>query len=321
MTFSLSYQRLVVGEEIKPFGHPDRDLYYSKQFQQANKKGQVNPDLRQYLPKGLSLSEFLLNDTKNNPAAWQYPKYHDVENIHKNSSYNKVSFIECEKLEITMSPQTSKKEIKQFSEFITDKTNKYKSGLPTEYMSVDIQEIQITKEDLQDIVRACREKQADITVARLNLQGTRSKNQLLNYPVRITFGNAIDWIATIRLDIDEIKAGDETVGFEFHRGKIDDSWTNIFSNFPTWVGFNIFTKSIFLNTAIKCLYETETIIPDSVDIETIAVAAGCNLPRIDKFTINLIVTGTAINTMNPYADQTWNIPWAKLPRTFQINAI
>ena len=310
----------ITGLRQSPISNPKRDELYIKKFIESNPAGIIDRD---YLHAHSTLLEIIMNDMKENPAGWQYPRYHYLESLQSNASIDEYSGVSTKTKELLMSHTTSTKEIRDFSLWTAFSMEEDWDRFPINFTSFSVVYITIEAAQFTNLrkqvqkLRAGETKSFDIPVPDL---GSKTDTELVKFPAKFVFGDGVKWMGCISFDIQKVLINGNR-SFRFNFGSLNKDFVKLMEGLPTLVGIEAIKYKNNIEETLLEFYGLRIKLPMCLELETLAVSAGWNLPITDMVTLNLIATGTMFPVDNLAGDNSFNVPFSCLPQEFQVYLI
>ena len=194
-------------------------------------------------------------------------------------------------------------EISEVRRWVEECHKKDQQNCPTNLMSMDVECMKATHEDIEFIYNRKEYKGNDYRLSR-NFQ----KGNHTNIPVKMMIGGQ-DWGLIISLPMEERRGS-----FHVPRLHIQDELIEFFESLPLFTGLGIEEDTLSLERLINSVNKTESFkFKGYVDLSVMAIAAGWNIPLVNMPILSYITTGGVLNKKVSCGDNNWGRNWTHIP--------
>ena len=287
----------------------------------------IDPDLVSFdemiTPKTVLL-DLLSYDVGRNDS-WDFPGQDTLAEWRKKRGVSYKYLEEIEVREIIVGRATEE-EISEFSDWVFSKIASNSEVMDTGALSFDVEDLKISEFDFARMLSPGY-RTTDIVLARSLNQYSKEESKMfeerkgtdawMNLPVKIMFGDGIDWVGMISFEIVETRRG---MVYTCH--DINHSIIDFLENLPIVYGLNIRMDVMDVEEKYGMLSGRKDFkMAGFVDLQNLAILAGWQLKTRNMTAMSLIVLGGTLNKICSVADGLWGIPYAKLPRSLQVYAV
>ena len=274
-----------------------------------------------YLPAGAPLLDFLVNDTLQ-PTGWKIPDIPILRAYQAGRGITMDMLYQVEVQEITIGLSTDE-EIRVATEWMVSKIMENSLIFPSPAVSFDIEEARFTLHDAYRMAGIIPVS-ADGRLASFHpsTSSTRMHPDLhpdayCSFPVRIMIGDGISWSLQIRLDMGPVPAKPMIKHTPFPK-----SMLNLFRRLPTVVGVEVHKNMLMLKNFLMLFNPIdEIVLPQWIDIATLATAAGWSLKDTGATVLGVQVTGVTMNKLVSTGDGLWSDTWDRIPDPLKVYAL
>ena len=300
---------------------PKRDHHYMGKFMNMlNEEKFSDLDWKKILPNHATLLDYLKADhVSTNGVGYQFPDQNLINEMSKSFGANLFSLYNCQMKEIRVG-YSSEIEIQEFISFVDNEFRSDQKRFPSGLLPLQVESIGILQADYDKLKmklkkqREGRKKRfCESFLAKIPSASMTSNSPQL--PAKIIIGNGMTWMASICLPWNRIKYDDKETMFELEVFDIS-KYINIFQwlkSFHAWTGFKIADDRKNLQDVLLDLYDLKIDFPKTLELSTLATAAGWRIPKTDSFTLSLLTTGTILNKLVGHGDNKWCKDIEKLP--------
>ena len=308
---------------------PKRDQHYMGKFMNMinNEKFSVL-DWNKLLPNHATLLDYLKADhVSTNGIGYQVPDQTLINEMSKSFGTNVFSLYNCQIKEVRIG-YSSEIEIQEFITFVDNEFRSDQKRFPSGLLPLQVESIGILQADYDKLKMKLKKQRegkrkrfCESFLAEIPPVSMTSKCQQL--PAKIIIGNGVTWMASICLPWNRVVYDDKETMFELEVFDMS-KYINIFQwlkSFHAWTGFKIADDRKILQETLLDLYNLKIVFPKTLELSTLATAAGWRIPKTDAFTLSLLTTGTILNKLVGHGDNKWCKDFEKLPDSLKTYLI
>jgi hypothetical protein len=185
---------------------------------------------------------------------------------------------------------------------------------PTGTISMDVEEICITKESKNNLPSTCKNKAIEVNQPP---PGVKACQQ----PVRLILGG-LDWTLSIRIDIRTHDPKADQKCYLITSSYLQDNLAQFMENLPTATGCRVREDMENWSGYMRTLGHSDFKFRKGfIELPTLAALAGFHSHRCTMFNMNLQVLGGLLPKNNSCADNLWSLPVESLPDEFKTYII
>lgn len=294
---------------------PTRDADYMKKFVALNDRleEQLNIEvkgvhLKKWLSHEAPLMAFIYAEQSIHLPGWQYPS---PLKLPLTLDWGMVAASTTDRLqyrEITIAESIP--DIGEMIEWVKCRIEETKQRFEANFISVDVESVMIDAASRATITPELVSGKVNFLLARYKIKGSP-------LPVRIMFGDGINWMFTIRLPIvlKKEKACGNRKAY-FMAVEADPQLGVLLESLPTLVGRGILKDREDIQMILS-IFKLQVKLPPMVDIATLALWCGWDLSKTSLFALNFIATGKIMNKAVSEGDGLWHLPISELPRSLR----
>ena len=304
---------------------PRCDEYFMRKFlQRSPTSGMIDPgldDFEKMIPCGSPIIEFLRSDAQRTDS-WRYPSKEDLDDWRENRGFtaNYPSKVDVREIVAGVTPE---EEIVKFAEWIESKIQDDNRQMPTNVISLDVEEIPITN---FDYIRMGMPQYIgkEIHLTRKLGEYTEEEKELfedrqdfnMNLPVKVMFGNGHSWAALISIPLHRVSSTYVYTGRE-----ISKLIPVLLNSLPVCQGLGIRNDVDMIQLTYTYLSGERVKLKGFIDLESLAVLAGWRLEATNMTAMSMIALGFVMNKCVSKGDKKWGLLYDELPSSLKAYAI
>ena len=287
-------------------------------FLEKNTEGRLpimtDTDLSNYLPTGSALIYSLRADLVENKASWQFPSFNMLEDIRKRSSMDLLSLESLDVREVTLT-KSSTAEVESAIDWTMKNIKEDFKNFPIDAVSVHIDTVTLPESLYTKVAQAAKAKLRNDSKETCVRASENDGGLPIKIPTRIVIGNGMTWMSCFRFFTEE--ANTDATEFDICLKPLPEKFLSFIQTLPTWVGVNITEMKMILNRYFSELHCIDVLLPNCIELESLAALLGWKLTNTDAFTLNLITMGSLLNSEVAKADNHWALKWDDLHCSYQ----
>ena len=291
----------------------------SDYLQVSERGGMQNPQLEtlhNLLPAGAPLLDFL-SCTMERPDDWNLPGRAEVDFWSYNRGITKEILSQVEVREIVVGLSTDE-EIEEITSWFWDKYAIDQKILPTNVVSMDVEEIKVTLYDTLRIAGRIPFKKGQLMSRKEEPQiHGQPEDRLQQLPVKVMIGNGLNHALMVSLDLFRDSKG----RYVLNKIKAPDSVIKFFSLLPICTGVAVKHDVEGVLKFYSLITDLDVTMKGFIEVSSIALVAGYALQARNMNALAMQVLGIVMNKMCSTADNLWGLRWSDIPDSLKVYAI
>ena len=294
----------------------------SKYLAKVNQSGLQIPEsirFEDFLPAGAPLLDFLAV-SMDRMETWKLPPRDEISFYQRARGLSR-SMIDNVKVREIIAGESREGQIEQIIEEFWENWSKDQRMLPTQIISMDNEEIQIT---LYDVYRLAGKIPCEFP--RLSAQDVDEVNKYpgvpedrwMQLPVRIMLGNGLSWALMITINIELKSRGRYILEKKI---KVQEKLLDFLEDIPICTGLRVrtdvtdveFFYSLFSGCKIK--------LKGFIDLKSLSVLCGYNMRAMSMTPTGVNVVGHTLNKCASTGDSKWSLRWKDIPDPLKVYAL
>ena len=273
---------------------------------------------QQLLPNYCSLLDFVTVDS-NRIDVWCVSKDRspakEVFDSFQKSKGLSIALLDEVKVEEIWIGRDSEEKVSKLTGWAIKQWVKDQSLCPTGVISMDMEALQVLKEDFEAVMQSAACTNPSQTLIK-NLNGRRvSKGTATQLPVRIMIGNGQSWVLMITL---LAEAADGGAKLRVDPPKFQHALLDYLRSLPRMVGVGIRGDVSQVEDLIQMTSDKSFKFAGCIDIPCIAVLAGWNFPFHNMQALSVQALGAFLNKAVSCGDSKWGFKWKNIPASLQV---
>ena len=273
--------------------------------------------MQDFVPAGAPLLDFLAT-TVERIESWKYPPAEEIKFYQKARNLNYKLLDDVVVKEIIVG-ETPEEEIRSVTSWLWDQWEKDQRMNPTQIISLDNEEIQIT---LYDIYRL-----AGVIECKLPLVASKKEEMIkrpglpedrpCQLPTKIMFGNGLSYCMIISIKLERNSRGE----YLLQRINVQDEVIKLLEALPVCTGLGIRGDVSDIEFYYSLLSGKTVSLQGYIDLAALAIVSGYNLTAKSMTPMGVQVVGHTLNKCCSTGDGKWAYGWEELPESLQLYGI
>ena len=285
----------------------------------TEKGGMQNPQLeslRNLLPAGAPLLDFL-SCTMERADDWNLPGRAEVDFWSHERGITMKILDQVEVKEIIVGRSTED-EIDQITSWFWDHYAKDQKILPTNVVSMDVEEIKVTLYDTLRIAGRIPFKKGQLMSRReeKSIKG-QPEDRMQQLPVKVMLGNGLNHALMVSLDLFRDAKG----RYVLNQVRAPDSIIKFFSLLPVCTGVAVKHDVEGVIKFYSLITNLEVTMKGFIEVSSIALVAGYAMQSRNMNAVAMQILGVVMNKMCSTADNLWGVRWRDIPDSLKVYAI
>ena len=285
----------------------------------TEKGGMQNPQLDSYrnlLPAGAPLLDFL-SCTMERVDDWNLPGRAEVDYWSHERGITMDILNQVEVKEIIVGRSTEE-EIEQITSWFWDKYALDQKILPTNVVSMDVEEIKVTLYDTLRIAGRIPYKKGQLMSRReeKTIRG-QPEDRMQQLPVKVMLGNGLNHALMVSLDLFRDAKG----RYILNQIRAPDSIIKFFSLLPVCTGVAVKHDVEGVIKFFSLITDLEVTMKGFIEVGSVALIAGYAMQSRNMNAIAMQVLGVVMNKMCSTADNLWGVRWCEIPDSLKVYAL
>ena len=281
---------------------------------------------RFFNPIDVPLLDFIAADSRR-VDVWNMPSIEYLSFMQENRGMS-LSMLGRITVQEIIVGETSATRIKEIEAWMWDKFKENQEEMPTNVMSLDVEEIQMTYYDElklsgklpqeNNVLEATTELETDMLVP-----GEMDRN--IQLPLRIMLGDGLRWalMITIRAELSKYtdEYGKSKKVHMIPKFKVQPEVLELIRKLPVVTGVGIKNDVKLIEEHYSIISGEPVNMASFIELGSLLVLAGWRAINANMPIINAIIVGTIINKMSSCGDGLWGHQWDQLDNGLQVYAL
>ena len=265
---------------------------------------------------GAPVLDYLVHDYEQNHGGFAYPALEFIRGLRNCRATSNATLDSFHVMEVTLG-ESSDRDIVKAIQFFDEKLSGDQNNFPSRVVSVDLQSILITADDMKKLPSLKGGRQPEMTYVSSPSELTKSKM----FPAKLILGGK-NWALCVRTNIGTVRNPDGSVGYYICNKPVQPQLVTFLRTIPIAVGFGIERHLNDMESLIQTLGAPGfKFVNHWIDISSVAVVAGFHSKELTMFNINFQILGGILCKNNLNADGLWSLAWNELPDEFKLCAV
>ena len=309
-----------LGKPGKAGSHENRDKEYMQKFLSKSKEDSLPKvkglDVEDYLPGKAPLITYLKVDLYATVGGYQFPPKLFLEKLSSRCSLDEESLLGIEIREVTLG-KSSENKVMEILDWAVIKIRENQTMFPGEACSFHVEEFSIPVWKYNELKRIQKNSYDDPKPLIISVPHLKQPN-CRKLPSRILIGDGVSWVLSIRFNFDIFEDENGKKFYKLSPSTIPEVFYSFLKTLPYLYGYeSIHARDLIKDTLID-IYGVDVILPDCLETESLATAAGWKPDTVDLSNANLITMGGLLNLEIMGLDQLNCLEWVDLPDEFKI---
>ena len=281
--------------------------------------GMQDPKLdtfRNLLPAGAPVLDFL-SVYMEKSEDWKYPPRDTISYFQneRGLSYEMLNQVKVKEILIGSTPE---KEVDEILLWFWAEYFKDQKILPTQVVSLDVEQIQATLYDVYRIAgRIPCSGEERFAMEWEDQREFEPEDRWTQIPVKIMIGNGLNHALMLSLDLNQDSKG----YYLINRIKVQDSVIKFLTMLPVCTGVGIKHDVRDIEYFFSLVSGVDINMKGFIDLSSLAVLTGYKMQTRNMPTMAMQVLGMTMNKMCSTADETWGRKWEDVPKALKVYAL
>ena len=268
-------------------------------------------------PDSKSFSGIRLICLSDAPDDWNLPGRAEVDFWSYNRGLTKDILNQVEVREIVVGFSTDE-EIDEITSWFWDKYAIDQKILPTNVVSMDVEEIKVTLYDTLRIAGRLPFKKGQVMSRKEEPQiHGQPEDRLQQLPVKVMIGNGLNHALMVSLDLFRDSKG----RYVLNKIRAPDSIIKFFSLLPICTGVAVKHDIEGVIKFYSLITDLDVTMKGFIEVSSVALVAGYALQARNMNALAMQVLGIVMNKMCSTADNLWGLRWSDIPDSLKVYAI
>ena len=309
-----------LGEPGEVSAHENRDKEYMQKFLSKSKEDCLPKvkglDVENYLPGKAPLISYLKVDLFANVGGYQFPPKLYLEKLSSRCSLDEESLLGLDIREVTLG-RSSEDKVMEVLDWAVSKIRENQTMFPGEACSFHVEEFSIPVWKYNELKRIQENYYDDPKPLIISVPHPKQHN-CRKLPSRILIGDGISWVLSIRFNFDIFEDEDGKKLYKLSPSTIPEVFYSFLKTLPYLYGYESIRARDLIKDTLRNIYGVDAILPDCLEVESLATATGWKPGTADLFNAHLITMGGLLNLEIKGLDQLNCLDWVDLPDEFRI---
>ena len=288
----------------------------------VNQSGAQIPEsirYEEFLPAGAPLLDFLAV-SMDRIETWKLPPRDEIS-FYQRARGLSTSMLDNVKVDEIIVGQSRAGQIERSMEIFWENWGKDQRMLPTQTVSMDNEEIQIT---LYDVYRLAGKIRCEFPILssedvdKVTRYPGVPEDRWVQLPVRIMLGNGLSWALMITINLEVNSQGRYILEKKI---KVQDMLLDFLEEIPICTGLGVRTDATDVEFYYTLFSDRKIKLKGFIDLTSLSVLCGYNMRSMSMTPMGVNVVGHTLNKCASTGDGKWSLRWRMIPDPLKIYAL